>query len=176
MIVFCEQFDDRLLQRFIRGRKNRIAVSCCNDGVRLLDGFRIPDDAHFDFAGPRAVAELNSRNCENLVADCFFNHRLANAGDPVDSPFNWQQNLNDQVQDGQHRRHEHRLELARRPWQNKEVRRRNPRVDIRLQVKSRRASVFIWQNLRPFWNVGLTGDPRRPLDAACLKSLLERSQ
>src|SRR5436190_23061030 len=52
----------------------------------------------------------------------------------------------------------------------------NLRIDVRAQIKTRRAAIVIRQNLCANVDIGLARDARRPFDSAHSKSSLKRSQ
>src|SRR5205807_8937350 len=129
-----------------------------------------------DFARTRAVAELDSRNRKHALADRLLDQRLALIGNLVKAPLDQSRSWDDEGQNGAHKSPKHRLELARRPGQQEEMRRLNPGIDIRPQIKTGRAPILVRQDLCACGNVRLTRNARSPFDSAHLKSLLERRQ
>src|SRR5207253_2108811 len=147
-----------------------------NDGVGRLDRVRITDDAHFNLAWKRAIAQLDSRDCQNFFANRFLNQRFAHCGNAVRPALDWERHLDDRMQNRQHEFPEHGLKLARRSRENKNVWRRNPRIDVRLQIKSRSASVLVRKDVRACHDIRLACNTRSPLDPAHLQPLLKPSQ
>src|SRR5438105_1499494 len=82
------------------------------------------------------ITKLNSRNREYFFANCLLNHRLPYSSDFVDALLQGRTWYN-RPQDGCDKFAEHRLKLARRSWQNKNVRRRNAWIDVCLQIQPR---------------------------------------
>src|SRR5206468_6560744 len=109
---------------------------------------RFPDNPNIDFSGARAVTELNPRDSENFFANRFLDSRLTHTRNFVE-PLGRGGNLYERTQNRHHRCPKDRLKFARRSRQEKKVRRGSAWVDVCLQIKSRRASVFVWKNLRP---------------------------
>src|SRR5947207_1430161 len=68
------------------------------------------------------------------------------------------------------------MDIANWPVQDNEMGRSNLRIDIRLQVYSGRASIFVGENLCASRNLGLPADARSPFDSTRIKSFPKRRQ
>src|SRR5919197_3055408 len=80
------------------------------------------------------------------------------------------------MQDWHNKCPKHWLQLAGRSRQQKKMRRVNLGIDLRAQIKARRATVLIRQDLCAYGNVSLSCNARSPFDSAYSKSLPERGQ
>src|SRR5260370_340706 len=102
-----------------------------------------------------------------------FEQRLAHIRNLVKSPLESWWTWDNRTQ-GRHPRYaKHRLQLARRARQKKDVWRTNLRIDIGFQIQSRPTSVFVWQNLRAVRHLGLVRDAGNPFDSARFESLFQ---
>ena len=88
-------------------------------------------------------------------------------------PLDWTRHLDNRFQNRHREFREHGLKLARRTRQNKHVRRRNARIDVRLQIKTRGASVLVRKDARACEDIRLPCNTRSPFDSAHLQSLSE---
>jgi len=171
-----QKFDQNLFETFTTDRINRNSKRFSDDCIRPLQTRLISDDAKIDISRARTITELDSRNRQDLVADFLFHQRFTDSGNPIEVAIQRAGKGNDRAQDGQYAGAKHRLQLALRPRQNKNVRRREPWIDIRAQIQTRSAPVLVREDLRAGWNIGLTRDACCPFDFANRQPLFERLQ
>src|SRR5204862_6617041 len=134
------------------------------------------DNAHIHFARARAVTQFDSLDCKHTVADRLLEQRLTLVRNLIESPLDQDRSGHNGAQNRRHKRTEHRLKFPRRSGQQKEMRRLNPWIDIRAQIKTWRAAILVGQDLCAHMDVSLPGNTRSPSDSAHSKSLPERSQ
>ncbi len=133
-LTLCKQLHQHFLESFIIGGKDRQSELVPNNRVGARYSIGLAHDPDVDLPGPRAVTKLNSLNGENFFADCFFDNRLAQARDSVNSPIQRLGVFYDSLQDRHNRFPKHRLKFARRAWQQEKMRRTGLRIDVRLQI------------------------------------------
>ena len=92
--------------------------------------------------GTRAVTELDSGDFEQTLADRFFHERFAHPRDPIDPALDRGFLRNNFTENRQDRTLEHRLQLARRTGQEKQMRRFLRRSCVRRQDTSPGADPF----------------------------------
>src|SRR5205085_12526859 len=118
----------------------------------------LANDSHVHFARTRAISELDSGNREDLFPDFFLDHRFSHHRDLVEPPLDWRRTYGDRAQDRHRMRAKHWLQFTRGSGQKKNVRRLDFRIDVRFQIQSGRAAIFVRKTLSAFWHLSLPRD------------------
>src|SRR5207248_9519195 len=123
--------------------ENDVAEISANNLVGRLNRGMWTNDSEIHFARPRAITEFNAGNRQKFLPDFLFDHRFAHDRNFVETSFDWSRHPYDRAQNRQHRLAKHWLELAGRARQEKNMWRFDLWIDVRLQIQTRGAAVFV---------------------------------
>ena len=161
-----KQTDKNGRQSLIARAEDRVAQFFANNFLGLRDCCSATDNAYLNLTRTRAITEFDSLNGEDQVANFFLNDRFAHVGNAKSSHRGLLRSGGDPTQNRRDEIAEHGLQLARRPRQQKQVRRWNAWIYIRRQIEAGRSPILVRQNVRPRRNQCLPPDPFRGWDSA----------
>ena len=104
-------------------RENGRTERCRNNRIGPVERRTVSDDSQVHFPGPGAITKLQARNLQQPFADRLLDERFAHARDAICPAIHRRFAWNDRAENGQDETFEHRVQLAGRAREKKQMRR-----------------------------------------------------